>query len=147
MPSLRHPALWPPLADAPWRADSLAAFWRRWHQLFRPLFVTFGARPGYALAGRVGALLGAFGASAALHYMCLFGIGRGSDVRVAAFFGLQAAGVLAEEAYARTMGRKLGGWAGRAWAALVLALTGPMLVDAWMQKGFNANAHQITWLG
>jgi hypothetical protein len=146
VPGLRRHELWPRLSDAPWRATSLGEFWARWHQLFRAPFVTFGARPGYKLAGRVGAVLGAFGASAVLHYVCLFGGRRGSDVRVAVFFGVQAFGVLAEEACARVVGARVSGWAGRAWTALFLALTAPMLVDAWMMKGFTAGAHQVVLL-
>jgi hypothetical protein len=98
---LRRPGLWPPLSDGPWRAAGLGDFWRRWHQLFRPLFVAFGARPGYALGGRTGALLGAFGASAGLHSVCLLGIGRGSDARAGLSPVVQSVGVLAEKAWAR----------------------------------------------
>jgi hypothetical protein len=145
VPSFRHPESWPPLSNQPWRATSLADFWRRWHQFFRPIFVIYGGRPGYTLAGRPGALLGAFAASAALHYVCIFGIGRGSDARIALFFALQAAGVLGEEALGHATNAKVDGWIGCAWAALFLALTAPMLSDAWMLKGFTAGSHQIAW--
>ncbi|KAH9030382.1 hypothetical protein EDB84DRAFT_211442 [Lactarius hengduanensis] len=41
------------VSHRPWLSTSLHEFWSyRWHQLFRHIFVTFGARPGGALLGQ-----------------------------------------------------------------------------------------------
>src|ERR1700761_5982334 len=50
----RQPAsIWPPVSQRPWLSTSLHEYWSvRWHQLFRHIFITFGARPGGALLGR-----------------------------------------------------------------------------------------------
>ncbi|KAH9021292.1 hypothetical protein EDB85DRAFT_2152498 [Lactarius pseudohatsudake] len=95
----RQPAShWPPISHRPWLSTSLHEFWsHRWHQLPRHIFVTFGARPGGALLGQPGALIGAFAVSAVLHHFAMWGIGNGSEFStVGVFFLLMGVGVAME---------------------------------------------------
>lgn len=140
LPGLRqhqHPADWPPLSAAPWRATSLADFWaRRWHQTFRRAFVQVAGRPLRAVLGRFGAVLGVFALSGVLHDWCIWGMGRGTDfARLGGFFVLNGVGVALEAAWERVSGRKVGGWPGWAWTMFWMTCTAHLLVDAWLERG------------
>ena len=146
---LRQPAWqWPPLSDRPWMATSIADFWGfRWHQLFRHVFVVFGARPGSALLGRPGALLGAFGVSAVVHDLGMWGLGRGTEFRtVGCFFVLMAVGVVLELAFKGITGRRVGGFWGWVWTMVWTIGWGTLMVDAWAKRGMAATDPPPDWL-
>ena len=146
---LRQPAWqWPPLSDRPWMSTSIADFWGfRWHQLFRHVFVVFGARPGSALLGRPGALLGAFGVSAVVHDLGMWGLGRGTEFRtVGCFFILMAVGVVLELAFKGITGRRVGGFWGWVWTMVWTIGWGTLMVDAWAKRGMAATDPPPDWL-
>lgn len=136
--ALPDPAEWPPISDAPWAATSLGDFWsRRWHQAFRHAFVRLGYRPGRAVAGRVGGVLGAFTLSAVMHDICIWAMGRGTDFRkIGGFFLLNGVGVALEHIFERVAGRRVGGVGGWVWTMVFLLTTGSLMVDAWLMRGF-----------
>ena len=135
---LRHsPSQWPPVFDHPWFATSLSQFWsRRWHQLFRDVFVSFGGDPLALLMGRVGNVLGAFFVSGVLHALGLWGMGRGGEFfKVTGFFMIMAVGILLEYSWKIFTGSRVDGFFGRVWTLLWLLAWGNILVDAWSTKG------------
>ncbi|KAH9168363.1 hypothetical protein EDB89DRAFT_1855643 [Lactarius sanguifluus] len=137
----RQPAShWPPISHHPWLSTSLHEFWSyRWHQLFRHVFVTFGARPGGALLGQPGALIGAFVVSAVLHYFSMWGAGYGSEFStVGGFFLLMGVGVAIEVAFKKVMGMRVGGFFGWLWTMLWVLVWGIFLIDAWARHGILA---------
>ena len=70
------PSQLPPIFNHPWFSTSLSQFWsKRWHQLFRDLFISLGGKPLAHLMGRVGGALGAFFVSGVLHTFGLWGMG------------------------------------------------------------------------
>lgn len=131
------PAQWPPVFNDPWNATSLSEFWaKRWHLLFRDIFVNIGGVPASHLFGRAGGVLGAFFVSGLLHYIGLFGLGNGSDaLGMIGFFMLNGCGVILEAFWKRRTGHRVGGLLGRGWTALCLLGLSNLLVDAWAQKG------------
>ena len=131
---------WPPLSDRPWMATSITEFWSfRWHQFFRHVFVVFGARPGYALLGRPGALVGAFAVSGVLHDVGMWGLGRGMEFRtVGGFFVLMGVGASAEVGFGKVTGRRVGGLWGWAWTMVWTIGWGTMMIDAWARRGMIA---------
>ncbi|KAF8905033.1 hypothetical protein CPB84DRAFT_1727385 [Gymnopilus junonius] len=131
------PDQWPPLFQKPWYATSLNEFWAcRWHQLFRHNFIAFGGGPGFFFFGRIGAVMSAFLVSGVLHYIGLWGMGRGSDFfSVAGFFLLMGFGVLMELAFKSMTGHRVGGFFGWLWSMLWLLAWGNLLVDAWLIRG------------
>ena len=138
---LRQPAWqWPPLSDRPWASTSITDFWSfRWHQFFRHLFVVFGARPGGALLGRPGALIGAFTVSAVMHDLGMWGLGRGTEFTTAGgFFVLMGVGAALEHAFARVTGRSVGGVWGWAWTMAWTLTWGTLMMDAWARRGMIA---------
>jgi len=146
---LRQPAWqWPPLSDRPWMSTSIADFWGfRWHQFFRHPFVVFGARPGGLLLGRTGALLGAFGASAVMHDLGMWGLGRGTEFRtVGCFFVLMGVGVALERAFEGTTGRRVGGFCGWAWTMVWTIGWGTLMIDACARRGMVAVETPPDWL-
>ncbi|OJT01603.1 hypothetical protein TRAPUB_7945 [Trametes pubescens] len=117
----QSPALWPPVHDEPWHMSSLHEFWsKRWHQILRSVFLVMGGYPGRWIAGDVGMLFGTFIASGMYHEVSLCMGGAPFDVRVLVFFVAQAFGILAENAYRRTTGKRVSGWAGWLWGAIFL---------------------------
>ncbi len=138
---LRQPAAdWPALSARPWTATSIADFWSfRWHQFFRHTFVAFGARPGGALFGQSGALFGAFGVSAVLHYVGMWGLGKGTEFGSAgAFFLLMAVGAVLERVWQRTTGTRVRGFWGWAWTMSWTLLWGTFMLDGWARRGMIA---------
>ena len=135
---LRHsPSQWPPLFDHPWFATSLSQFWsRRWHQLFKDIFVSFGGNTLALLMGRVGRVLGAFFVSGAFHALGLWGMGRGGEfLKVIGFFMIMAVGILFEYSWKKITGSRVDGFFGRVWTMVWLLGWGNILVDAWCTKG------------
>jgi hypothetical protein len=131
------PSQWPPLFDHPWFATSLSQFWsRRWHQLFRDVFVSFGGNTLALLMGRAGRVLGAFFVSSVLHALGLWGMGRGGEfLKVTGFFMNMAVGILLENSWKNFTGSRVDGFFGRVWTYVWLLGWGNMLVDAWSTKG------------
>jgi hypothetical protein len=141
---LRQPAWqWPPISNRPWMSTSIAELWSlRWHQLFRYVFVTFGSRPGGALLGRVGALMGAFAISAVLHDLSLWGLGRGTEFRaVGGSFLLMGAGAVLEHAFKVVTGRRVGGVWGWVWTMVWTTACGTLFIDAWARHGMCATGY------
>ncbi|KAH9168392.1 hypothetical protein EDB89DRAFT_1588568 [Lactarius sanguifluus] len=138
----RQPAShWPPLSHRPWLSTSLHEFWSsRWHQLFRHLFITFGARPGGALLGRSGSLVGAFAVSAVMHYVGVWGLGSGTEFGTAGvFFLLMGVGVAMEVAFKQVTDKRVGGFFGWLWTMLWVLVCGIPMIDAWARHGMLAS--------
>ncbi|KAH9030383.1 hypothetical protein EDB84DRAFT_211478 [Lactarius hengduanensis] len=113
---------WPPISHRPWLSTSLHEFWSyRWHQLFRHTFVTFGARPGGALLGRPGALIGAFAVSGVMHFTTgVWGLGNGAEFGTAGgFFLLMGLGVAMEVGFRKVTGMRVGGFFWLLWTMFV----------------------------
>ncbi|KAH9019080.1 hypothetical protein EDB85DRAFT_585567 [Lactarius pseudohatsudake] len=138
---LQQPAAdWPALSARPWTATSIVDLWSfRWHQFFRHVFVVFGARPGGALLGQPGALLGAFGVSAVLHYVGMWGLGWGTEFSGAGgFFVLMGVGAGLERVWQRTTGMRVGGFWGWAWTMSWTLFWGTFMLDMWARHGLLA---------
>ncbi|KAH9058078.1 hypothetical protein EDB87DRAFT_962841 [Lactarius vividus] len=138
----RQPAShWPPISHRPWLSTSLHEFWSyRWHQLFRHIFVTFGARPAGALLGQPGSLIGAFAVSAAMHHFAMWGVGYGSEFSTSGgFFLLMGVGVAIEVAFRRLTGKRVGGFFGWLWTMLWVLVCGMFMIDAWGRHGMLAS--------
>ena len=133
----QSPSQWPPLFDHPWLATSLSQFWsRRWHQLFREIYVSFGGNTLALLMGRVGKVLGAFFVSGVFHAFSLLGLGRGGDsLKVIGFFMIMAVGILLENSWKFFTGSRVDGFFGRVWTFVWLLGWGNIIVDAWATKG------------
>ncbi|KAH9168367.1 hypothetical protein EDB89DRAFT_2073959 [Lactarius sanguifluus] len=138
----RQPAShWPPISHRPWLSTSLHEFWSyRWHQLFRHVFVTFGARPGGALFGRPGSLIGAFAVSGVMHHIGVWGLGTGTEFGTAGgFFLLMGLGIAMEVAFRKLTGMRVGGFFGWLWTMLWVLVCGMPMIDTWARHGMLAS--------
>jgi Membrane bound O-acyl transferase family len=138
----RQPASqWPPLMNQPWMSTSIREFWSyRWHQALRHFFIVYGARPGGALFGLPGAIMGAFAVSAVLHHLALWGVGHGMEFSTAGgFFLLMGFGAVIEEAFKRTTGLRVRGFLGWSWTMLWTLLWGTLMLDGWARHGMFVN--------
>jgi hypothetical protein len=134
----RQPAsAWPRLFHRPWTSTSIQEFWSfRWHQILRHLFIMFGARPGGALYGKPGALMGAFAVSAILHHIGFWGAGKGTEfVTGGGFFLLMGVGTIIEWGFKRVTGLQVRGWLGWSWTMLWTTLFGTFMFDGWARHG------------
>ena len=133
----QDPAQWPPLFDAPWRATSLGDFWgRRWHQFFRRIFVFLGGYPFSFVLGRTGIVIGTFLASALWHQIALMPLnGRAEIWWMLLGFGMMGPGILAERAFHRLTGKRVGGVAGWVWTMSWLLLWGNVIVEGFARGG------------
>ena len=134
----RQPAsAWPRLFHRPWLTTSIQEVWTsRWHQLFRHFFIVFGARPGGAIFGKPGALVGAFAVSAVLHHIGVWGMGNGTEFSTAGgFFLLMGIGAVMEVVFMRSTGLRVQGWIGWLWTMLWAALWAPLMFDGWARHG------------
>ena len=138
----QDPAQWPPAFDAPWRATSLNDFWgRRWHQVFRHVFLILGGYPLSFVLGRAGVTIGAFLASAVVHHIVLVTLSSRVEFWwMLVGFGMMAPGVLAERAYLQLTGRRVGGMAGRIWTMAWLLLWGTVIVEGFARAGMFGSA-------
>ncbi|KAI0295338.1 hypothetical protein B0F90DRAFT_1939935 [Multifurca ochricompacta] len=146
---LRQPASqWPPLFHRPWMSTSIHEFWSvRWHQLFRRVFIIFGARPGGTLLGRYSALMGGFTVSALLHHIGVWGLGRGSEFSTTGgFFLLMGVGIVMESVFSKVTGLRVKGCYGWAWTMLWTLLWGSFMLDGWARHGMLVNAFLPNWL-
>ncbi len=131
---------WPPVSHRPWLSTSLHEFWSfRWHQLLRHLFVIFGARPGGALLGRPGALMGAFAISAVVHHFAVWGLGYGSEFSTGEFFLLMGLGVAMEVAFKKVTNMRVEGFSGWLWTMLWTLVWGTLMLDGWARHGMLAS--------
>ena len=138
---LQQPAAeWLALSDRPWLATSIQDFWSfRWHQYYRHTFVAYGARPGGALFGRPGAVLGAFIVSAVMHYVGLWGLGKGTEFWGAgAFFLFMGVGAMLERVWHSTTSTRVGGFWGWAWTMTWTLSWGTFMLDGWARYGLMA---------
>ncbi|KAI0266911.1 hypothetical protein BGY98DRAFT_1148178 [Russula aff. rugulosa BPL654] len=78
---------WPALTHRQWTSTSMTEF--RWHQIFRYIYVVFGA----ALFRRPGALVGAFAVSGVMHDLGMWGLGQGTEFRTVGGFFLHGYGL------------------------------------------------------
>ncbi|KAG9313305.1 hypothetical protein JVU11DRAFT_5609 [Chiua virens] len=146
----QDPAQWPPAFDAPWRATSLSVFWsRRWHQWGRQTFLVFGGYPLAAVTvfGRLGMVIGAFMASAALHDVMILSL----DSRIEMWwmvvgFGMMAFGVLIENAFREVTGWRVGGVVGWIWTMTWLALWGSLIMEGFWRTGIFGYGTLIDWV-
>jgi len=132
------PVQWPPTSDRPWLSTSLKEFWgRRWHQFFRHVFVSVGARPMAYLFGRVGFVLGSFAMSALVHDWGMWSLGRGTEpLSVGGFFIMMGVGVAMEDVWERMTRKRVGGTLGWVWTMGWILAWGSMMVDAWTRRSF-----------
>jgi hypothetical protein len=128
---------WPPPSRRPWLSTSIGEYWSvRWHQVFRPVFVTFGARPGGELLGRPGAIMGAFAVSAVLHHISIWSLGNGSEFStVGGTFLMMGLGSNLELAFYKVTGMRVGGFTGRLWTMLWTVVWGTLMLDGWARHG------------
>jgi hypothetical protein len=129
---LRQPASHsPPLFRRSWMATSLREFWGvRWHQFFRHIFIVFGARPGGALLGRPGAILGAFTTSTLVHLVGPWSAGLMTVwSSIAGFFLFMGVGMILEGEFQRATGLAVRGWCGWLWTMAWILSWGSLLVN------------------
>jgi len=134
-------AQWPRIADRPWMSTSVTEFWgRRWHQLFRHLFVVYGARPGKKIAGWYGSIMGAYVVSAIMHVLGLWGLGRGTEFTyTGGFFIMIGLASILERKWKHWTGKEVAGVFGMFWAATWQLIWGSGMVDVWTRRGIVAN--------
>ncbi|KAF8442305.1 hypothetical protein L210DRAFT_3536283 [Boletus edulis BED1] len=127
----QDPAQWPPAFDSPWFATSLNDLWgRRWHQFLRQMFLLLGGYPLSFVLGRAGTVIGAFLASALWHQIYLLSLGGHPEFRwMLVGFGMMAPGVLAERAFRRLTGRRVGGVVGWVWTMAWLLVWGTVISE------------------
>lgn len=138
----QSPSQWPPIFDRPWLSTSISQFWsKRWQQLFREIFVSFGGNTLALFIGRVGAILGAFFVSGIVHAFGLWGLGRGGEfIKVIGFFVMMGVGILLEYSWKKLTGSRVDGFFGRVWTFVWLLTWGHFLVEAWSTKGLLGSA-------
>jgi hypothetical protein len=128
---------WPPVSRRPWLSTSIGEYWSfRWHQVFRPIFVAFGARPGGKLLGGPGAIMGAFTVSAVFHHIAVWSLGNGSEFStVGGTFLIMGLGCIMEVAFHKVTGMRVRGFAGWLWTMLWTTVWGTLMLDGWARYG------------
>lgn len=92
------------------------------------------------IMGRTGAVMGAFFVSAMLHYLALWGMGKGTEFwTLGTFFMMMGVGVILEGMWKELTGYRVGGILGKVWAAIWLVSWGQLLIDAYCRKGVVAS--------
>lgn len=131
------PSSWPPIFKSPWLSISLADFWgKRWHQVFRHIFLTAAGGPLSLLFRRPGFVMGSFFASGVVHALGVWGMGRGGDfVRVCGFFLMMGVGILCERLWCTITQYRINGWLGRVWTLSWIVGWSNMMFDVWARKG------------
>jgi hypothetical protein len=113
-----------PIMCTPWRATSLADFWRRrWNAAFHLLAHDLAFRPLLRKCGVVGATLIVFLISGLIHDLVISFPARGGYGLPTAYFLIQGLGVLAERT---PIARRFGlGRGGRGWLFTMTVTAGP----------------------
>jgi len=141
----QDPAQWPPISDSPWRATSVSDFWgRRWHQLFRHVFLTLGGHPLSFVLGRSGIIIGTFLASAVIHHILLVALDSQVEIWWSLLgFGMMGPGILAERAFYRLTGRRVGGVVGWVWTMAWVLLWGNVMVEGFIRAGLHGASNPL----
>lgn len=133
------PSYWPPVFNSPWSSTSLADFWgRRWHQVFRHIFLTAAGRPLGRLFGQAGLVMGSFLASGIVHAAGVWGMGRGGDhdfIHVCGFFLMMGVGIMCERWHLFLTGNEVGGRIGKLWTMVWIVGWSTMMFDVWVHNG------------
>ena len=136
------PLSYPPIFNAPWKAQSVSSFWSaRWHQLVRQSFFIYGGYPLQWLcattvslfkgknskaakrAGEIGLVVGTFIGSGLYHGISIWTMHAGSDQKggfdyqAPIYFTVCSLAVLTERLFRITTGKKVGGIWGWLWTA------------------------------
>ena len=132
----QDPAQWPPAFDQPWFSTSLSDLWsRRWHQTYRHTIIVC-AYPFYLVFGRVGGIIAGFLASGLIHHFIMLAFGsRLEPWRMIIGFGMMAPGMIAERAYYKCTGNKVGGIVGWVWTMSWLLVWGNVIAEGFLQVG------------
>ncbi|KAA1065869.1 hypothetical protein PGT21_013600 [Puccinia graminis f. sp. tritici] len=141
-----NPSNYPPLFNNPWLRTSLTEFWGKgWQAVFRLHFLFCGAQPMYKIfhrygptVGKLAAVMGAMGLSAAMHEFCLVSVSR-IDPTFSSFrmFLSQGIGIALEAVFKQVTGHKVSGPLGWAWTFIYMILNGKPMVDAWIQRSLG----------
>ncbi|KAL1409104.1 hypothetical protein Q8F55_005928 [Vanrija albida] len=130
----------PDLFNSPWKADSLLDFWRRWHALnkhdLRSL-TTIALKTAELPLTPFLTIPLSFVISGILHIVYQLGMNPvPSATKVGGFFGLCAAGTLAEYTFYRITGSRVRGPVGRLWAwGFLYVAARYCILDAWVDAG------------
>ena len=137
----QDPAQWPPGLENPWYTTSLTEFWgRRWHQWFRHTFIVC-AYPFSVVLGPPGRIIGAFLASGLAHHLMVITHDRHSEMwRMIVGFGMMAPGMIAERAFYKITGKKVGGVLGWVWTVSWLVIWYSVVVEGFV-KGKMYTVH------
>ena len=141
----QDPAQWPPIFQAPWLATSLREIWsRRWHQLFKRIYVMLGGRPLSSVFGRPGYIFGTFLASGAFHNVVVTMLNGSVEMWCMLLsFGMMAAGIVLEDMFTALTGRRVGGWKGWLWTMSWLLMWGSLMVDGFVRAGMFASSNAV----
>ncbi|WAR54209.1 hypothetical protein PtB15_3B722 [Puccinia triticina] len=141
-----NPSNYPALFNDPWFRTSLTEFWGKgWQAVFRLHFLFCGAQPMYKIfhrygptVGKLAAVMGAMGLSAAMHEFCLVAVSK-IDPTFASFrmFLGQGIGIALEAIFKQVTGQKVSGPLGWAWTFGYMILNGRPMVDAWIQRSLG----------
>lgn len=86
--------------------------------------------------------MGAFLVSAILHVVGSWGLGHGADpLKISGFFLMNGLGIILENLYKLSTGKRVGGIAGLIWTDIWIIFWGGFLVDAWFERGLAASRH------
>jgi Membrane bound O-acyl transferase family len=146
------PLSWPPLFNAPLKAQSVSSFWgARWHQLVRQSFFVYGGYPLQWLcataaslcrgkdskaarkAGEIGLVVGTFIGSGLFHGLGIWTMHAGSgqkegfDYQAPIYFTACSFAVLAERLFKMTTGKKVRGIWGWLWTAFWILIASQMM--------------------
>jgi len=139
---------WPPPSRHPRTARGCPRRWWILEILLTPILPARVRRPRRAARRLiVAALLGAFGVSAVIHDLGMWGLGRGTEFRtVGGFFVLMGVGVILEHAFEVMTARRLGGFWGWAWTMMWTIGWCTLMIDALARRGMAATDPPPNWL-
>ncbi|PLW22842.1 hypothetical protein PCANC_06730 [Puccinia coronata f. sp. avenae] len=138
-----NPSNYPPLFNNPWFKTSLTDFWGKgWQAVFRLHFLFCGAQPMYAIfkrygknIGKMAAVMGAMGLSAAMHEFCLTAVSKIDPTFASCrMFLSQGIGIVLEALFKQFTGRKVSGILGWSWTFGFMILNGKPMVDSWIER-------------
>ncbi|GAA5873642.1 hypothetical protein JCM8547_002665 [Rhodosporidiobolus lusitaniae] len=128
--------------------SSVRAFWAgAWHDLLSLDISLLSFHP-FLPFSRPLALLSAFAFSGLLHSVSLHAVALGGDwTRMMSVFLLQGLGLAAESLWEKKMGRRVGGEAGRVWTTVCVGVSGVMLAELFVSRGFLGFRRPFSPLG